>query len=75
MPKPWRTLLVLVMVSSVAPVSAERLAGTAASDRHSSECPYERARAEAGTAALSSSRITTEVPLSGLSRTGGALLP
>jgi hypothetical protein len=53
----WRLLLVLVALSSVAPVSAARLAGAY---RQSSECPYARARAEAAS--------TNAAPFLGLKR-------
>jgi hypothetical protein len=39
--KHWRKLLVLSLVCSVAPVSAERLVDPVS---HDSGCPYERAR-------------------------------
>jgi hypothetical protein len=73
MPKHWRLLLVPLTASSVAPVSAERLALPATSDRHSSECPYARARAEA--AALSGKVASDAAPLLGLSRSADLFMP
>jgi hypothetical protein len=65
MPTHWRLLLVVPMLSSVAPVSAERLANA---QRHSSECPYARARAEAAS--------MNAVPFLGLKRrSASALMP
>jgi hypothetical protein len=47
MPRHLRRLLVLAMLCSVAPVSAEGLAAPVAYESQSSDCPYERARAAA----------------------------
>ena len=52
-------LLVLLAVFSVAPVSAERLA---TAHRHSSECPYARAKAQAAAAAAVRPAATKPAP-------------